>query len=329
MPQFLAESPPHEVCYFAISPLMLFPGTCGDFCVYLLKRNDFVLFTRSGERFTERHGKDLADSNITEAYIRCDQEELYRQYAEHHLGKILSNDATPLKERAAIFHDTSVEIVRVAFEQRLPEALARTRNFQRIIEFVQETMQFLTTQESFRTIAQLVSHDYRTYSHCVHVFLYSAAILQTYNVDKETLIQAGIGAMLHDVGKTLISHDILSKTGALTLTERRIIKTHPLKGVSLCTALPLSQTACNCILFHHEKLDGSGYPSRITKEDIPLSVRAIAIADIYDAMTTNRPYSKAMNPFQVLRMMRDDMFHELDMEMFKRFVTILSGAKVV
>ncbi len=315
--------------YFAVSPLMLFPGKRGDFNVHLLQEGEFVLYTRGGERFTDRHRQRLIEGGVCEVFIHSEQEQVYRDYLERHLGTVLEDDAAPLEDRARILHDTSVDIVRTAFAERLPQSLARQKNYQRIVDFVQEAMRFLTTRESFRAFAQMVSHDYRTYSHSVHVFLYSAAILQSYEPDEETLVQAGVGAMLHDIGKTLISHDILNKTGALTLAERRIIETHPLKGVSLVAALPLSQTACNCILFHHEKLDGSGYPTGLTGADVPLPVRAVTIADIYDAMTTNRPYCRAMNPFHVLRIMRDEMFHELDMEMFKRFVTILSGARCI
>lgn len=329
MPLPANAGPTLEERYFPVSPLMLFPGRRGDFNVYLQQDGEFVLYAKSGERFDEVHRRRLKENGVPEVYIQCEQERCYRDYVEDNLGTVLACDESSLEERARILHDTSVDIVRTAFEQRLPQALAQQQNFQRIVGFVQEAMQFLSSRESFRTVAKLISHDYRTYSHCVHVFLYSAAILQTYEKDTETLLQAGIGAMLHDIGKTLISHDILSKTGALTLTERRIINTHPVKGVSLIAALPLSQTACNCVLLHHEKLDGSGYPSGIAGDNIPLPVRAVTIADVYDAMTTRRPYCSAMNPFQVLRIMRDEMFHEIDMDMFKRFVTILSGAQVV
>jgi HD-GYP domain-containing protein (c-di-GMP phosphodiesterase class II) len=290
--------------YFAISPLMLFPGRQGGFDVYLLRGGEFVLYAHACDRFTDRHRATLAENGVDEAYVPCDQEAAYRAYVEHNLGKTLLRDDTPLEERARIVHDCAVDIVRSAFA-------------------------FLCTGQSFQTLARLVSHDYRTFSHCVHVFLYSSAILQTYEPDRDTLLQTGIGAMLHDIGKILVSHDILSKTGALTLGERAIINTHPQKGVTLCSGLPLSQTAHDCILLHHEKLDGSGYPHGVRGAAIPLAVRAVTIADIYDAMTTNRPYSKAMNPFQVLRIMRDEMFDELDIEMFKRFVTILSGARVI
>ena len=315
--------------YFAVSPLMLFPGRQGGFDVFLLHGGEFVLYTRACERFTARHRAGLRENGVAEIFIPCEQEPAYRAYVERNLGKTLLHEDAPLEERARIVHDCAVDIVRAAFEHRLPEALARQQNIARVMDFVREAMAFLCAGPSFQALARLVSHDNRTFSHCVHVFLYSSAILQTYDTDRETLVQTGIGAMLHDIGKVLVSHDILSKTGALTLTERAVINTHPQKGVALCAGLPLSQTAHNCILLHHEKLDGSGYPAGAAGEAIPLPVRAVTIADIYDAMTTNRPYSKAMNPFQVLRIMRDEMFDELDIEMFKRFVTILSGARIV
>jgi HD-GYP domain-containing protein (c-di-GMP phosphodiesterase class II) len=315
--------------YFAISPLMLFPGRAGDFDVFLLRGGEFVLHARACERFTQSHRTMLSENGVTEVYVPCHQEPAYRAYVEHNLGRTLLREDAPLEERARLVHECAVDIVRSAFEHRLPETLARQQNIARVMEFVREALAFLCAGQSFETLARLVSHDYRTFSHCVHVFLYSSAILQTYEPDRQTLLDAGIGAMLHDIGKVLIPHDILNKTGALTLSERAVINTHPGKGVDLCAGLPLARTTRDCILLHHEKLDGSGYPGAVRAGAIPLAVRAVTIADIYDAMTTNRPYSRAMHPFQVLRIMRDEMFDELDIEMYKRFVTILSGARIV
>jgi len=318
-----------EQSYFSISPLMLVPGRQGRFDVHLFRDNEFVLFAKADVRYTEAHREALCQAGIEELFISRMHEPLYREYAESNLGSVLLDEAADVNKRARLLHEASLAIVREAFDRRLPEGILKQENYLRVVEIVQDTVREFTAGTPFKTLAQFISHDYRTFSHCVHVFLYSSALLHSYNLDEETLVQAGIGAILHDIGKSVIPGDVLLKPGALTNSERSMMETHPLQGMKLCREFPLSQTARDCIMLHHEKLDGSGYPMALTAEHIPLSVRAVTIADVYDAMTTNRSYCKAMNPFQALRIMRDDMFGELDLEMFKRFVRLLSGADFV
>ncbi|SKA69081.1 HD-GYP domain-containing protein [Desulfobaculum bizertense] len=318
-----------DATFFAVSPLLISPGCMSHFSVYLRQDGEYVLYTSAEQHFTERHRRKLYDHGVTEVYIKARQSASYKRYLEDNLGTILMNENTPLRERARLFHETSIDIVREAYANRLPDNLTQKQDFTRIVDFVKKSMQFLTLENSFKAVGQLIEHDYKTYTHCMHVFLYSSAILQSYDLDEEHLIQCGLGAILHDIGKAKIPEKILNKPGPLTPAERQTINTHPLQGIALCSQVQLSQTAYNCILFHHERMDGSGYPSGLKAYAIPLESRAIAIADVYDALTSDRPYAKAMNPFQVLRFMRDKMFSELDIDMYKRFVQILSGADLI
>jgi len=256
------------------------------------------------------------------------QRRQFQNYLENNLGSILDNDSLPMAERGKVFYDVSVSILREAFQSRLPGNLEQER-FERVLKFVTEATRFLAKGGSLKSLAKLISHDYQTYSHCVHVFTFSTALLQTYGVSEKDLVAAGMGAMLHDIGKTRIPRSIINKPGSLNAQEWEVIKTHPLKGVALCAQVPLRQEAINAILFHHERMDASGYPSGLGGEDIPLNVRAVAVADAYDALTTDRPYKAASSPFEALRTIRDDMKGQYDSEMLKRLVMVLSGAAVL
>ncbi|ABB39871.1 metal dependent phosphohydrolase [Oleidesulfovibrio alaskensis G20] len=307
---------------------MLRTDMLGQFGLYIRQGGNHVLYTKAGERFTERHRRILSANGVEQVYIRTRRKPEYKEHVARYLGDVLADESIPLPARARIFYETSTEIVQEVFATRLPPTLARD-SFDRILQFVTEGIGFLTLENSMGTIASLIAHDYSTYTHSIHVFVYSQAILQTYGFDEESLIQFGLGAMLHDIGKTAVQDCILTKPGPLTEAERRSVNLHPLTGVGLCTRMPLSQDALHCILFHHEKLDGSGYPCGLTDPQIPLPVRAITIADIYDALTSHRPYAEARNPFAVLRLMREEMHSQIDMDVFKRFVVILSGASVI
>lgn len=316
------------VSYFPVSPMMLFPDALGEFSVYLWQGGDFVLYTRSGQRFTHRHREILHNSGVKEVYVQSDEKPNFDTYLENNLGHILVNEELPLEDRSKVFYEASSGVVEEVFRNKLPAALNQAY-FHRVSTIVESSIRFLASDHSLAAVAPFISHDYKTYTHCIHVFIFTVAILNTYDLPEKDLFECGLGAMLHDLGKTNIPRAILNKRGPLTSDERAVIRGHTLHGVSMCSMLPLSQNAINCILFHHEKLDGSGYPAGLSGDDIPLPVRAIAVADIYDALTTARPYADAMQPYEALKLIRHEMHEELDMDLFKRFVAVLGGAELI
>lgn len=317
-----------EEFYFAVSPLMIFPRTLGRFRVYIKQAGNYVLYAAENEQFTPRHRQKLHDAGVMEVYIRSEERPDFDRYIEKHMPEILADSGIPVEERAKVLYTAADSVVREVFETRLPKGLAK-REYSRIVNLVEKSLKFLAIDESLRRIAALASHDYTVHTHNVHVFVYTAAILQSLKADEYTMVQAGIGALLHDIGKARIPGDILSKPGPLTPEERAVINTHPARGMALCQEVPLTQTAAHCILMHHERMNGSGYPGGLPGELIPLHVRAVAVADVYDALTTKRSYADAMPAFQALRLMRDEMGDAIDLDVYKRLVMILSGANMV
>lgn len=317
-----------DEAYFAISPLMIFPKAFGRFRVYIRQAGQYVLYAPENEQFTPRHRQKLHDAGVAAVYIRGEQRPEYNDYIESNLPHILEDEAIPLPERARVLYTSAEAVVRDVFECRLPTGIAK-REYSRITALVKRSLNFLARDESLKRIAALASHDYTVHTHNVHVFVYTTAILQAMKADEATQVQAGIGALLHDIGKTHVPKDILSKPGPLTPEERLVINTHPAKGIALCQEVQLSNTAAQCILMHHERMDGSGYPAGLPGRLIPVHVRALCVADVYDALTTTRSYADSMPPFQALRLMRDEMADQLDMEVFKRLVIILSGANMI
>ncbi|WP_243544743.1 HD-GYP domain-containing protein [Pseudodesulfovibrio tunisiensis] len=316
------------VSYFPISPVMLFPEAMGDFSVYLWQGGDFVLYTRSGQTFSVRHRQRLHDNGVTEIYVQSSERPQYESYVEAHLGNILMDENLPLELRSKVFYEASKAVMQDVFNRKLPTAL-RVRHFDRIADVVKNSIRFLSRDKTLTALAPFISHDYKTYTHCMHVFVFSATMFQTYDMTDQEMFECGLGALLHDVGKAKIPRSILNKRGALTRTEREIIKEHPLHGVSMCAHLPLTQNTINCILFHHERLDGTGYPAGIAADNIPLPVRVITLADVYDALTSARPYAEAMPPYEALTLIRHEMRDSVDMHVFKRLVAVLGGADML
>ena len=104
-----------------------------------------------------------------------------------------------------------------------------------------------------------------------------------------------LGAVLHDVGKASVRDEVLSKPGALDPDELAEIRAHPVEGLWLIVGVPELAPALPYVLFHHERWDGNGYPTRRSGTDIPIEGRILAVADAFDAMTTDRPYRSAMS----------------------------------
>lgn len=314
--------------HLAVSPETLFSGGVQNFAVFIERDGRMILFLNENERFTEGHAAALRRSGVRRILIPAGQAGAYNSYLEKRLPFILSDAAVPLASRAQILYDASVSIVRELFEQKLPEGLGG-REYARMERLVRKSAAFLSNENSLTRLAALMNHDYGVYSHSVQVFVYAATLMQSLKLEEETIVQAGIGALLHDAGKEGIDQSLLQKPGPLTAEERRIVNTHPAKGAAFCGGMGLSRTALSCILLHHERMDASGYPGRLPGELIPLHVRAVTLADVYDALTSNRPYAAAVTPYEALRIMRDDMPGAFDLDLYKRLVAILSGADIV
>ena len=139
--------------------------------------------------------------------------------------------------------------------------------------------------------------DSPTAGHSRRVFLYSMEIAKTLGGLETQMRNIGMGAWLHDIGKLAISDGILLKPGALTDEERRVMQQHAQIGYDLVRGIPFLAEAAEIIYAHHERWDGSGYPRGLKTEVIPIGARIFAVADTFDAMTSDRPYRSAL-PFK-------------------------------
>ncbi|WP_347320593.1 HD domain-containing phosphohydrolase [Rossellomorea sp. RS05] len=148
-------------------------------------------------------------------------------------------------------------------------------------------------------LKQLKKHDYYTYLHSVDVFILGSLIAT--HLDLDNLEEFTLGCLLHDVGKLQVPSTILSKPSSLTDDEKTTIQRHPLDGSLLLSGY--SSLVQNLANEHHEKLDGSGYPNKLTGQRIILEAQILSILDIYSALTSNRSYHKSFSVPLALEMM--------------------------
>ncbi len=138
------------------------------------------------------------------------------------------------------------------------------------------------------------SRDAYTGGHCQRLAVYSKTIAQALGLDHREVEIIRFGAALHDVGKIVVPDAILNKPGSLTPEEYEVIKGHSVDGGRICQRIGFLQKAYPIVYHHHERWDGKGYPDGLAGEQIPLAARIVAVADAFDAMTTDRPYRKGM-----------------------------------
>ncbi len=157
--------------------------------------------------------------------------------------------------------------------------------------------EILSNDHAMINIIDLRTFDDYTYSHSLNVTVLSVVMATAMRLSRETITELAIGALVHDTGKMFVNKKILNKPDRLTDEEFEEIKNHSMLGYQYISGNPnIPETAKLAILHHHEQYNGNGYPSGLEGEEIHLFGRIISVADVYDALTSDRPYRRAMLP---------------------------------
>ena len=171
------------------------------------------------------------------------------------------------------------------------------------------------------SLARLKSVDDYTYMHSVAVCAMMVALAKQLGFNDEQTRSAGLAGLLHDLGKALMPMDVLNKPGKLTDAEFSVIKSHPVEGHRMLIAsLGLDPMVLDVCLHHHEKMDGSGYPKGLKGDEISVFAKMGAVCDVYDAITSNRPYKAGWDPAESLRKMAEWANGHFDPRVFQAFV---------
>lgn len=182
-------------------------------------------------------------------------------------------------------------------------------------------------RQHFATVRALATaidaRDPYTLGHSARVAHLAVAIGRHLGMDEKALGQLEIGGYLHDIGKIGIQDTVLLKPGSLTAEERRAINEHPRIGFSILQSVELPREVIEFVEGHHERLDGSGYPHGLKEEQVPLVARIAAVADMYDALTSDRPYRAAATPEEALDLLRSQAGQQLDAQVVEALASVL------
>ena len=177
---------------------------------------------------------------------------------------------------------------------------------------------FLSTLTSLTR--EIDAKDSYTSGHSERVMKYTVAIGRELALDKEALENLRLASLLHDIGKIGVRESILMKPAKLLGYERRQIKMHPSIGARIIESMEDSDIIRRGILEHHERYDGKGYPNHLKGDQISIEGRIIAVADVFDALTTDRPYQKGYSKEEVFRKIQEEASAQFDPQIVTAFV---------
>jgi len=185
------------------------------------------------------------------------------------------------------------------------ELLARVLSLLRLKQFTDELDNAETVL--FSLALSIEAKDPYTEGHCDRLSKYSVALAEKLGLPDHLRVALRRGGLIHDIGKLAVPEHILLKPGPLTPEERKIMEQHTIEGERICAPLRSFRNVLPIIRHHHEKQDGSGYPDGLKGEQIPLTARILQVTDIYDALTTDRPYRKALPLDKAFSIMRNEV----------------------
>jgi len=241
------------------------------------------------------------------------------------LKEVETHSDTDWVDKDMIVEETRNEaktIIKQCMDNILDHSLAQA---DKIILIVNQIIdEILNSEDITFNLANLKSVDDYTFEHSVNVCVLSVITGIGIGLNKVKLVELGIGAILHDIGKMLIPQDILNKPGLLTDQEFDVVKNHTVYGYEVLSKIKdISVESAKVALNHHERFDGNGYPQTLGNSEIHIYSRIVAIADVFDALTSDRVYSKKISPFKAVEYIISMVGAHFDREIISKFVKLV------
>ena len=322
MPIVSEEKPPKADSrgFLPIAIDTLVPTSTLDFDLFIRpERAGPVLMFR--ERSYPLEGEDLerlSGAGLETLYIPVASHTAYLHYLNE---EVLNNDQVPPTQRYKVLRTANRAVFQTTF---------RSGNMDRMVEFATEFGQQVTDLVCdqglvLSNLLPLMAHDYYTYTHVTNVCTYCLVLASKLGINEQAdLLDVASGALLHDLGKRQISPAVLNHPGRLSEEQWEIVRRHPADGFrDLCLRQDLNWGQLMMVYQHHERLDGRGYPVGSVGEAIHYWARICKVADVFDALSSDRPYRKAKPIEEVLRFLRERSGTEFDEDIIQCLNTIL------
>ena len=288
--------------------------------------NNSRVLLKDGATITESILKKIKDLQIYSLYV-------HDEYSDKEIIDVISHELRQksIKLVKDIFENSeSIKLAGIEFSslgsKKTLSALKKKDDYLDSLRDLSEDIckNILSTKDISVGLVDIKNMDNYTYQHSVNVATLSVVLGIGIALPKDKLIDLCIGALLHDIGKIFVGKAIIQKPDTLTDGEFAIIKTHPRLGYEYIKNMPNLKTRCKMVVLqHHERIDGTGYPNALVNDDIHLLAKIVSIADVYDALTSDRPYKRAMCPndaFEFILSKSNTMFDFRLTQIFSRIM---------
>jgi HD-GYP domain-containing protein (c-di-GMP phosphodiesterase class II) len=279
-----------------------------------------VLFCASKRPPQEAELSRLEESGITKLYIRREARQTYHDFLRGHLNCWLADGSLPITTRAGALSEVIRDVLREAFQGHDTDRLVpQARKLGQLV-----TALLGSERPHFHDLRRALHHDCAPFTHAANVCCYAVLLAGELGVSARDQEQIAAGALLHDLGSVEIDDRVLGKDGRLAETESRQIREHPLQGFrKLCRHRDLTADQLLMMYQHHEHLDGGGYPVGLAGSEIHLWARICAIADVFEALTCQRPYRRPLTGEATLQVMARESGAILDGELVAGWTTFV------
>ena len=265
---------------------------------------------------------DLEQKGVRKLYIKLSDSHYYEKKLEENLDELLAHDDVDAAERCGILQSAVAIKIEHAFRLvHCDQAVKESRTIGRQIAEL-----LIGSQALPSTLFEVLRHDTYAFTHVTNVASYAVLLAERLGIhDPQELEAIAVGGLLHDLGKRLIPSTLLNKQGPLTHEEMLIVKKHPQTGYEeLHTRTDLCLGQLMMVYQHHERIDGTGYPVRITGEEIHPWAQLCAVVDVFDAMACKRPYRERIPLEDVIKHLRNVAGIHLDKEMVECWTSTMS-----
>ncbi len=305
-------------------PLPIDAIQCPDlrFDLYLVHQSgSIVLYRKCGTEYDSGDCEELRSRGITHLYVPNVQHQQFQAALCEHACAAFENPSLSRQERTRIVRDSCSKLIENFMSTKRVEGISDTLGV-----MASKFGEWCANHKSeFAYLLDMSEHDFYTTTHMVNVgvgcTLLGAEIL---GADHEMVHELSLGGLIHDLGKFGVPPEVLNKEGKLTDDEWDMIRKHPETGATILKVeRGLSPMILDMTLHHHERLDGKGYPEGIKGDDLSLAARICGVVDVYDALTSARPYRGPIPPREVVEMMREDVPHALDAQVFSAWEQVV------
>lgn len=293
--------------YFNVRLGALRPNVELPFDVYVQIQNRYVHYLRAGDYIRPERLLKFAESN--RFFVPNPQRQSFKNFVHSQLD----DESLNSQMKAELLRESSLALVEEIYEN--PDVGKALEDSKKIIH---EFVKFMNeVPEGMDHLISLSTHDFYTYNHSLDVSVYALGLGRIYGYSEKELEELGRGALFHDIGKKWVDVDIICKKGALDEVEWEQMKKHPEFGLQLLNDHDVSEAIKACCYEHHESFLGNGYPQALPGPEIHPMARIIAIADTYDAMTTQRSYNNPMTPKDAIEFMTTKLKDRYDPELLR------------